>query len=102
MEILSKITAAIGFAVVVIIVSAVLVFAVVSIEFRVLTSKRKRIQENLTKSEIRLIELTDLVDKVMVSANEYSSELSRKRQELRDRKCNCTPTPANSTENQIE
>lgn len=101
MEIFSKIVAAFLFGIAVIIISALMVIAALTIELKLLVSKRKRLQLHLTKEEQRLLELSSLITNSMVSINAYISEISRKRQELLDKKCHCTQILANNTENRI-
>lgn len=100
MEFLSKIAVAIFFGLAVIFVSAVFVFIIITVKFKLLTSKRKRIQNELTKQEQRVLELSLLITNTMGLVNSYTSEISSIYQELQDKKDNYTPISTNNTENQ--
>jgi len=100
MELISKICCVILFTILVVLVSAAVIFAILMIEIKVLLRRRKRLKEALSSDEARLIELSALASKLTDSVNSYISELMRKKQELQDRKCNCSHSPTNNIENQ--
>lgn len=100
MEIILKILAAICYTIIVVFIAAGVIFAILTIEFKILLHRRKRIKEQLSKEEMRLLELSSLVNQFMVSVNSYISEIANKRQELLSRKLDCKCSQANNTENQ--
>lgn len=100
MELISKICCVILFTILVVLVSATVIFAILMIEIKVLLRRRKRLKEALSSDEARLIELSALVSKLTDSVNSYISELMRKKQELQDKKCNCSHLPTNNIESQ--
>ena len=102
MEFLSKVATALLFGITVIIVSTVVVFTILTIEFKLLISKRKRISAQLTKQEQRILELSSLINNATASVSSYIEEISNRRQELQDKKCNCSQISANNTEIQKE
>lgn len=106
MEFLSKtataITTAILFTITVIIVSGAIIFFILSIEVKLLISKRRKILDQLTREEQRLLELSLLVGKAMASVNDYILELSHKRLALQNRKENCILILQNSIDTRIK
>lgn len=100
MEIIGKIFFAILFVVGVVLVSVIVLFSAIAIEFKVLMRRNRKIKEQLTTQELRLLELTNLIIKSASLVNSHISELMSKRVELQDRKCRCTNLPTNNIDNQ--
>ena len=99
MDLIAKITTALFLAITIIIISSIVIISILTIEFKMIISRRKNIQQNLSVEERRLLELSTLISSSMASVNAYILELARKREELQNKKCNCTPISTNSTKN---
>lgn len=100
MEIVNKILSTIAIVAGVIFVIIAIFAIVLYLEIKVLIRKRDKLKEEYSREELRLFEIQAMVTNLTASVNSYILEIMRKRQELRDRKCNCSHSPASNTENQ--
>jgi len=100
MEIIGKICYTIVISFVVVLFIMMLVAIALYVEIKVLIRKRNKIREQYSKEEQRLIEIQSMVEKFTALANSYISSLVMKRQELQDKRCNCSQISTSNTESQ--
>lgn len=100
MEILGKIITGLLFLIVVIFISAGVIFLFISIEMKLLFHKSKRLRENISKEEQRLLELSKLVHSFSETVAEHIGVLTERRKELSDKTQHCTCSESNNTDNQ--
>lgn len=99
MEIISKVVTALCFAIAVIIVSSIIVFSIITIKFKSLSFRYRKIQQSLTEEEIRLLKLSCLVHQAMALTNEYIADLIYKRKELQNKTTCCKDKSTNIDSN---
>ncbi len=96
MEIMGKIFIGLCFAIIVIILTAIVVFIALMIEMKLIINRRTYLKEQLTKEEARLFELSGLITTFTASINVYILELVNKRQQLLNKTIDCKCSPSNS------
>jgi len=95
MEIFSKVIFGIFVTVVVILSTAGFLFFSIMIEAKIILQRQKRLRENLSKEEMRLIELSSLVTKFSASVTDRIAQLVEMRQKQLDKICYCSSLQAN-------
>lgn len=88
------------FAVAAIFISLFVLFSAIIIEFKFLMRRNKKLKEELTKSEARLLDLTNSIIKAASVINSHIFETSRQRKLWQDKKLYCKCLPENNTEDQ--
>lgn len=101
MEIVGKIICAILFVVAVILIAVVVLFAVIAIEFKILMRRNRKLKQELSTQELRLLELTALIIKSASLVNSHILELVNKKAGPLNKTCRCTDlSTSNNTDNQ--
>lgn len=89
MGILAKIILTILVSVVVVLCSLGVLFIYLLVEIKTLARKRKELQKELTKEEIKLLELRNLITEFTEKVNDYIYVLSMKKEVVKCKECNC-------------
>ena len=96
MEIAFKISLAIFFGITVIVVSIIISFVFFYKKFKDLAYRRQVLENQLTKEELKIIELSNLANNAIILTNEYILELLHKRQLLHSKIPSYIPRPPNN------